>query len=202
MRIIKVILGIVLWIMAIIFSLFAVALLPNPNAVIFAIPAISLAVAGWVFISKRKRPLSRSGKVTVTSVMALLLGFVIFVVIPDFVGMNYSSSQNACVNNLRQLQAAKEEWALENGKTNGTPVTVGDITPYIQLDRNGHIPMCPAGGTYILGRVGEEVRCSIGKSDWPNEHFLEGEGTNNFTWTDGFKGAYRILFGLRHVQKP
>jgi hypothetical protein len=200
MRIVKVILGIVFWIIAIVFSLCAVALLPDPNAVIFAIPAIFLAVAGWLFISKRKRPLSRSGKVMVASVMALLFGFVIFVVIPDFVGMDYSSSQNTCVNNLRQLQAAKEEWALENGKTNGTLVTVGDITPYIQLDRDGHIPKCPAGGTYILGRVGEEVECSIGKSDWPNEHFLE--DTNNFTWADSFRGAYRILFGLRHVQKP
>jgi hypothetical protein len=200
MQIVKVILGIVFWTIAIIFSLCAVALLPDPNAVIFATPAIFLAVAGWLFISKRKRPLSGSGKATVASALVLLLGFVIFVVIPDFVGMDYSSSRNTCVNNLRQLQAAKEEWALENGKTNGTPVTVEDITPYIQLDRDGYIPKCPAGGTYILGRVGEEVKCSIGKSDWPNEHFLE--DTNNFTWADSFKGAYSILFGLRHVQKP
>jgi len=119
--------------------------------------------------------------------------------IPDLVAATYESSQNACINNLRQLQAAKTEWALETGATNGTLVTESDITPYIQLDSKGRIPKCPAGGTYIFGRVGEDVRCSIGTSDWPNNHTLS--DTNDFTWRDNFKCAYHVLFGLRHPKK-
>jgi len=198
MRIIKIIFGIAYWIFALVFFLFAVAALPDAFAVIFAVPAILFAVAGWLLVSKRRRPMPRIGKAIIALFTLLVFGYTVLILIPGFIRMGYTSSQNACVNNLRQLQAAKEEWALENGKTNGMIVTVEDITPYIQLDRNGNIPKCPAGGTYILGRVGEDVRCSIGTSDWPDSHNLS--DTNDFTWEENFKEAYGILFGFRHVK--
>jgi hypothetical protein len=200
MRAIQFIVGIVCWVLAANFFLFAAAALPDPDAAIFAISGVFFVGAGWLTISRRKRPLSKISKATIALGALLVFGFVIGVVIPDFVGMRYASSRNTCVNNLRQLDSAKQEWALENGETNGTIVTVADITPYIQLDRNGNIPKCPAGGTYILGRVGDDVKCSIGKSDWPNEHFLE--DSNLFTRADVIKGTYGILFGMRHAQKP
>ena len=42
-----------------------------------------------------------------------------------------ASRRNACINNLRQIDAAKNEFALEKGKKNGDPVTATDIAPYI-----------------------------------------------------------------------
>jgi hypothetical protein len=203
MQTVKIIVGIVCLAFAFNFFLGAAATLADHMgifAIMYTVPAIFLAVVGWRLIRKRNRPLSKVGKTVIALVMASLLGIVVVIVIPDFVRMRYSSSQNACINTLRELQAAKQEWALEKEKTNGAMVTIEDITPYVQLDANGHIPKCPAGGTYILGRVGEDVRCSIGASDWPNMHSLS--DTNVFTWKENFRGAYRILFGLRHVQKP
>lgn len=205
MRTIRIIVGIVCWAFALFFLLgVAAAFADNeftPVAIIlFAVPSFFFAIAGWLLISKRKRPISNIGKVTITAAMALLFGFIIVIAIPEFVRMRYSSSQNACMNTLRELQAAKQEWALEKEEPNNAVATVADITPYIQLDSNGNIPKCPAGGTYILGRVSEDVKCSIGTSDWPSRHVLS--DTNNFTWEDNFKGAYSILFGLRHVRKP
>jgi outer membrane lipoprotein-sorting protein len=69
--------------------------------------------------------------------------------------------RNACINNLRQIDAAKNQFALENKKTNGDPVTEADIKPYIKLDADGNLPKCPAGGKYTLGKVGETPTCSI-----------------------------------------
>ena len=69
--------------------------------------------------------------------------------------------QNACINNLRQIDAAKQQWALEKGKKVGDPVTEADIKPYIKLDANGNLPKCPAGGKYTIGKVGETPTCSI-----------------------------------------
>lgn len=66
--------------------------------------------------------------------------------------------RNECINNLRQIDGAKNEWALENGKPKGTPVTAADIAPYI---RGGVLPKCPAGGTYTIGKVGEPPTCSV-----------------------------------------
>jgi outer membrane lipoprotein-sorting protein len=69
--------------------------------------------------------------------------------------------RNACINNLRQLDAAKNQWALEQRKKNGDMVTEADITPYIKLDASGNLPKCPAGGKYTIGRVGTTPTCSI-----------------------------------------
>ncbi|HEV2327350.1 MAG TPA: hypothetical protein VGY56_01025, partial [Verrucomicrobiae bacterium] len=60
---------------------------------------------------------------------------------------------------------------------------------------------CTIAGWYlILKSEAADIRCSIGKSDWPNEHFLE--ETNMFTREDSIKGTYSLLLGFRHVQRP
>jgi hypothetical protein len=64
---------------------------------------------------------------------------------------------NGCINNLRQIDGAKEQWALENKKKTGDTVTEADVAQYI---RNG-FPVCPQGGHYTIGSVGENPRCSI-----------------------------------------
>jgi hypothetical protein len=75
-----------------------------------------------------------------------------------------TSSENKCLNNLRIMDGAISEWALENGKHNGDPVTLADITPYIkQIKSNAQIPpICPMGGTYTITVVGAQPTCSFG----------------------------------------
>lgn len=71
------------------------------------------------------------------------------------------AARNACINDLRQVDAAKQQWALEHNKRATAVPTVQDIAPYIKLDANGNIPGCPAGGTYTLNAVGELPQCSV-----------------------------------------
>ena len=68
--------------------------------------------------------------------------------------------RNACITNLRQIDAAKNQFALERRKTTGYPVSENDIKPYIKLDARGNLPKCPGGGKYIIGKVGEPPTCS------------------------------------------
>lgn len=69
---------------------------------------------------------------------------------------------DACINNLRQIQSAKTEWAQENGKTANDVPTWDEINRYIGKSRDaGPALKCPAGGTYTLNRVGENPTCSI-----------------------------------------
>jgi len=80
---------------------------------------------------------------------------------------NRQSPAIGCINNLRQIDGAKNEWALLNHKTNGEEVTETDIKPYILLDRAGKIPHCPVGGNYNIGRVGDTPTCSLGATVTP-----------------------------------
>jgi hypothetical protein len=81
-----------------------------------------------------------------------------------------TSPANTCINNLRQIDGAISEWALENGKTNGTVVTQNDITNYIKLNQYGKIPPCPSGGKYTYGKVGDtpQISCSLSTANPPH----------------------------------
>jgi hypothetical protein len=92
--------------------------------------------------------------------------FIRYYVEPNFVGSRTSRSFQ-CITNLRQIEAAKNEWAMVNGQTNGAAVTENDLTPYIQLTSNLHIPKCPSGGIYTFGTIGELPTCSLGTNVSP-----------------------------------
>ena len=66
-------------------------------------------------------------------------------------------NQTACINNLRQIDAAKQQWALEKNKTDADVPTVKNLLPYL---RDGVFPVCPGGGDYSINAVGERPTCS------------------------------------------
>ncbi len=66
--------------------------------------------------------------------------------------------RNACINNLRQLDGAKHQWALEHNKTANDIPTLQDILAYLP---NQAAPVCPAGGQSTLNAVGPPPTCSI-----------------------------------------
>jgi hypothetical protein len=77
----------------------------------------------------------------------------------NILGPRRLDRRNACIANLKQLEGAKANWALESHKTtNDTPVS-RDL-----FGKDSYIfsePKCPAGGVYTLGKVGVPPRCSI-----------------------------------------
>jgi hypothetical protein len=72
---------------------------------------------------------------------------------------------NSCIGNLRQLDGAKESWALENRKTQTDTPTWNDLIgsdKYIM-----HPVTCPGNGSYTLGNMSQKPMCSITKHTLP-----------------------------------
>ena len=96
------------------------------------------------------------------------MGILVVVAIPNFVRARSTCCGNACINNLRQIDGAAQQFALEKGKTNGEAINFpDDLTPYIKLNSNGKIPSCPQGGIYSIKKVGDEPTCSLSNSIVP-----------------------------------
>jgi hypothetical protein len=93
---------------------------------------------------------------------ALLWVIAVAILLPIIIRARTTSASNACVNNLRQIEGAKQQWGLEDGKKPSDTPTMEEIRPYMGRGPEGSIPLCPNGGIYKVGRLNESPRCSIG----------------------------------------
>jgi hypothetical protein len=64
----------------------------------------------------------------------------------------------SCLQNLRQIDAAKQAWALDNSKDATDVPTAQDLEPYL---KGNVMPVCPAGGVYTIGAMNQAPACSI-----------------------------------------
>jgi prepilin-type N-terminal cleavage/methylation domain-containing protein len=106
----------------------------------------------------------------VVAIIALLAA----ITIPNLLRAGAKSQANACINNLRQIDTAMQEFALEQGKTTGASINYpADLTPYIRLNTAGNIPPCPVGGVYTVNVVGyfPSAFCSLGTTITPAHMF-------------------------------
>ena len=92
----------------------------------------------------------------------------------NFFNARSVAQTNACYYQLRQIDAAKNQCALECKLSPGTSVSWigsspsrtddtngGYLYPYLGVATNTNSPVCPSGGTYTFGRIGEKASCSI-----------------------------------------
>src|SRR5436305_9615305 len=91
-------------------------------------------------------------------IVVAIIGLLAAIAIPNFVKARGTAQKNACINNLKQIDGAKEQWALENKKSAGSTVDTSGVVAYI---KGGATPTCPGGGTYSFQVVDSSPTCSI-----------------------------------------
>ena len=101
-------------------------------------------------------------------IVVAIIGLLAAIAIPNFIKARITAQKNACINNLRQIDGATQEWAMEFKKGPSSTVTETDVTPYLKSSVK-----CPAGGTtfadsYALTTVAAQPTCL----KVPLTHFL------------------------------
>ena len=80
-------------------------------------------------------------------IVVAIIGLLAAIAIPNFVHARTTSQTNACINNLRQIDGAKQEWALETKQAVGATPGDTDIQPYMGRGTGGTLPFCPLDST-------------------------------------------------------
>jgi len=91
--------------------------------------------------------------------VSIFLTLFLMIAVPNYIKAHTLRSQPACVSNLRQIDGAKEQWALENRKKPGDPVVDDEVNAYLKGSQR---PVCPQGGVYSYNVVGVNPTCSRG----------------------------------------
>jgi len=92
-------------------------------------------------------------------IVVAIIGLLAAIAIPNFVKARTTAQKNACIANLKQIDGAKEQWAMEFKKTSGDTTDSVAVNSYL---KNSAQPACPANGTYTYNVVGSNPTCTIG----------------------------------------
>src|SRR5271165_4024307 len=89
---------------------------------------------------------SRGAGFTLVEIMIVvaIIGLLAAIAIPNFVHARLQAQRSACINNLRQIDGAKQTWALENKAAQTATPQPADIQPYMGRGTGGALPVCPA----------------------------------------------------------
>jgi prepilin-type N-terminal cleavage/methylation domain-containing protein len=90
-------------------------------------------------------------------IVAGILGLLALIAIPNFVRARNTAQRHACINNLRQIDGAKQQWAIENKQMPTATPSSDQLAEYI---KHNLFPTCPAGGTYTIAAVNTDPLCN------------------------------------------
>jgi prepilin-type N-terminal cleavage/methylation domain-containing protein len=92
-------------------------------------------------------------------IVVVVIGMLAAIAIPSFVRARTQSQKNTCINNLRQIDGASQQWALETKASGSAEVLYENIHGFLH-----NRVVCPSGGStfgdsYTLQTVAEKPLC-------------------------------------------
>ena len=106
-------------------------------------------------------------------IVVAIIGLLAAIAIPNLVRSRTTSQTNTCIDNIRMIDASKQQWALENGAVATTVPQATDLQPYMGRG-NGELPICPIdpqqsfATSYLINNCQTTPVCQIS----PSTHFL------------------------------
>ena len=106
-------------------------------------------------------------------IVVAIIGLLAAIAVPNFAQARTNARRSTCINNMRLIDAAKEQYALENNKESTTTPGATDLTPYLKnnatVNANPGV-FCPSSGTYTIAAIGAPPTCT--KAGAPDLHAL------------------------------
>ena len=108
--------------------------------------------------------MNRKSGFTLVEIMIVvaIIGLLAAIAIPSFVKARSDSQTKACINNLRIMDAGKEQAAMEQKWSSGQTIdgNTTNVTAVLEYVKGNTLPTCPASGAYTWNKIGTLPVCS------------------------------------------
>jgi prepilin-type N-terminal cleavage/methylation domain-containing protein len=92
-------------------------------------------------------------------IVIAIIGLIVGIAMPAFMKSRAQARKQVCIENLSQLDSAKQLWGVERGRTAGDLPTEADlIGDALYLKK---MPRCPGGGDYRFQPIGQFPSCTF-----------------------------------------
>ena len=99
-------------------------------------------------------------------IVVLIIGILLAIAVPNFVKARETSRAKSCVANLKQIDSAKEQYAMDQKLSEGAAqpamAALAGAGLYIKAE-----PTCPSNGVYSINVIGTDPTCSIAATTTP-----------------------------------
>lgn len=82
-------------------------------------------------------------------IVVLIIGILLAIAVPNFIKARQNSRLQTIIANLKQIETAEEQWAMELGKVGSDEATSGDLAPVYMKKW----PVGPVTGVYLANAV-------------------------------------------------
>ena len=122
-------------------------------------------------------------------IVVAIIGLLSAIAIPSFLKARDTARRNACLNNLRNISAAKDEYAIEYGGVASTTLVASNVSLYIKDINKCFCPTAEGAGrtftnSYSINALTTDPTCLIaptttfgGDTNAPNHDLAYSYGT-------------------------
>jgi prepilin-type N-terminal cleavage/methylation domain-containing protein len=100
-------------------------------------------------------------------IVVAIIGLLASIAIPNFARARAKAQQTGCISNLRTIDGAKQQWALESKAGQNATPTLANVQPYLGRGTAGTAPVCPSdtgnsfATSYIINDLASNPSCLI-----------------------------------------